>query len=82
MRRCFKFILGLVIVMLCFTLSACGKKYTVTFLDDDGSVIQTIEVNNKEKITKPVDPTKNGCAFLGWYLNDEKLIFLEYNVNC
>ncbi len=80
MRRCFKFILGLAIVMLCFTLSACGKKYTVTFLDDDGSVIQTIEVNNKEKITKPVDPTKNGCTFLGWYLNDEKWIFLEYEV--
>lgn len=46
------------------------QKYTVKF--DNGDVV---EVLKGEKVEAPVEPTKEGYTFLGWYLNDVKFDF-------
>lgn len=45
-------------------------KYTVTFDSNGGSSVQSVTINEGEKVTKPADPTKDGYIFLGWFLND------------
>ena len=45
------------------------KKYTVEFKNVD---LNSIEVIDGDKITKPVDPIKEGFVFIGWY-SDETL---------
>ncbi len=51
-------------------------KFTVTFNTNNGQ-IDTIEVEEGNKVTKPSNPTKEGYQFLGWY-EDEQLE-KEYN---
>ena len=41
--------------------------YTVTFDVDGGSAISAVTVTNGKTVTKPADPTKDGCYFIGWY---------------
>ena len=55
-------------------------KYTVTFDSNGGSTVESIEVENGKKITKPIDPTKEGYTFLGWFLGDEEWSFVGYVV--
>lgn len=40
--------------------------YIVTFLDYDGTVLATEEVNYKESATAPIDPVREGYDFTGW----------------
>ncbi len=49
-------------------------KYTITFDDDNGGITKE-EVLHNELVSKPIDPTKKGYAFLGWYLDDKKFDF-------
>ena len=51
--------------------------YTVTFVNDDGSVIETQQVKSGETATEPeVEPTKeDNSTFLGWYQNDKPFLF-------
>ena len=44
-------------------------KYNVTFKDED-LIINTVEVNENEKVDKPTDPVKTGYTFKCWTLND------------
>ncbi len=46
------------------------NKYAVTFLSDGGSLVDGQTVDHSAKATKPADPTKDGYAFAGWYLNN------------
>lgn len=39
----------------------------VTFEVNGGSEITPVVVNNGEAVVKPVDPTKEGYTFIGWY---------------
>lgn len=50
--------------------------YTIKFEITDGIVINTQTVKKNEKITKPVDPNKEGYIFLGWFVGD-----VEYDFN-
>lgn len=45
-----------------------NKTYKVTF-DIDGTTT-SIEVNEGTRISKPEDPSKEGCTFNGWLLNN------------
>ena len=45
-------------------------EYTVTFESNGGSEIEAQVIAEGEKVTEPEDPTKEGCAFLGWYLDE------------
>ncbi len=40
--------------------------YTVTFVDFDGTVLKTEEVNRGKAATAPADPVRDGFAFTGW----------------
>ncbi len=52
------------------------KTYTVTFNTLGGSKIDSSIVKENEKVTKPIDPTKDQYCFLGWYLDG-----IEYDFN-
>jgi uncharacterized repeat protein (TIGR02543 family) len=43
------------------------NKYTVTFVDHDGTVLDTQQVNHNGNATAPAeDPTREGYTFMGW----------------
>ena len=46
-----------------------AKMYTVTFDTDGGTTIEPQTVQEKNKVTKPQDPTKEGYAFVRWELD-------------
>ncbi|MBS4219173.1 InlB B-repeat-containing protein [Bacillus sp. FJAT-49711] len=43
------------------------NEYNVSYESNGGSGISSEKVNYEEKATKPVDPTKKGYTFAGWY---------------
>lgn len=42
-------------------------EYTVIFNTNGGSKIKQIKVKRDEKISRPIDPTKENNKFIGWY---------------
>ena len=71
-----KFLVVLLLV-ICF-VTACNKSdetFTVTFDTDGGSNVTTVEVYEKQLVSIPATPTKDGYTFLGWYLNDTAFDF-------
>jgi len=60
------------------TYTATLRKFEVTFKDEDGTVLsnmQTVEYGSKAE--KPIDPTKVGHTFQGWYNGDTEYTFAE-----
>ncbi len=70
-------LLSVVLVVACFTMTACKETptYTITFDVDGGSAVSTQKVEKGEKASKPVDPTKVGYEFDNWYLGEEQTPF-------
>ena len=54
--------------------------YTVTFDTNGGSEIPSQKVKNGQKALEPNPPTKEGCIFKGWYVNEERWSFIGYSV--
>ena len=54
-----------------FTLTSCGKKYTVTF-DANGGTVATasVQVKKGKTIKELPVPTLEGSTFVGWYAGD------------
>ena len=50
-------------------------KYTVKFDSDGGSKVASKTVEKNKTVKAPVDPTKDGYKFLGWYLGNTKYNF-------
>lgn len=46
-------------------------KYTVSFYNSDGSLIETKEVEANSTVSLPSDPVKDGYDFDGWYTNED-----------
>ena len=65
-KRFFAILLTLVAA---FSLTSCGKKYTVTFNSNGGSAVESQEVKKGKKAERPSDPTKSGATFGSWQLN-------------
>ena len=43
------------------------REFTVSFVTNGGSNIDSVKVNENEKVSKPADPNKEGYKFIGWY---------------
>lgn len=72
MKKNIKIILllvGTILAMLSFGLTACSKQVKVTFNSDGGSIVQEVVVKEGSTISKPSDPTKAGYDFSGWQLD-------------
>ena len=70
---------SVVFLMLC-ALCSCGDKATVSFDSNGGSEVESISVTVGEKAKEPTPPQRDGYAFIGWYLDDEKWSFNGYTV--
>ena len=53
------------------------KTYIVTFNSDGGTNIESQKINENKTAKEPVEPTKEGYVFEGWYLNNVKYNFKE-----
>jgi internalin A len=49
------------------TADDAANKYTVTFNSNGGSEVANQVVSQNSKVSKPVDPTRGGYKFGGWY---------------
>ena len=61
-----KLFLGVLMTLTLFVLSACSRSYTVTFIDFDFRVIETIEVKRGESVEPPENPERFGYYFDRW----------------
>ena len=59
------------------TLTSCGKKFTVTFNADGGTLAgeATVQVKKGKTISEPTAPTRDGYTFAGWYNGETKYDF-------
>lgn len=64
MKKIYFFIAILLIFLV--NLTSCSKKYTVTFVDHDGTILKEETVKKGTTITEPSDPTREGYTFIGW----------------
>ncbi|MGE7694313.1 InlB B-repeat-containing protein [Lysinibacillus sp. NPDC094177] len=55
--------------------------YQVKFDADGGSTVADQTIKHGEKATKPVDPTKEGNTFAGWYTDSEYKTAFDFNTN-
>jgi len=62
-------ILGIIsMILLVVILVACGgKTFTVTWESNGGTGIPNIQANDGSTIDEPVEPTRSGYIFDGWY---------------
>ena len=56
-----------------------SKKYTVVFISNGGTAVNSIEINANELVPRPNNPIKPGYVFNGWFLDDE--LTTEYTFN-
>ena len=54
-----------------------AKLYTVTFNTNGGSSVSSQSVEESQAAVKPTDPTREGYAFIGWYVDQQ--FTTEYN---
>ena len=72
----------LCLINICF-LSSCTEKYTVSFYDYDGRLIEKVKVELFEEVTPPENPTRDGYVFLGWdtsliNISKDTVVFAKY----
>ena len=53
--------------------------YQVSFDTDGGSEVKSQEIEYNNPATKPVDPTREGYLFLGWYTNQEFTTLYDFD---
>jgi uncharacterized repeat protein (TIGR02543 family) len=56
------------------------QTFIVTFDSNGGTSVPSQQVKRLDKVTKPLDPTKTGYTFDGWYIGAERWVFSGYNV--
>ena len=66
MKKFRNIFLSCMLVILTLLLSACTQKFTVTFVNVDGTVLKTEEVVSGAAATAPADPSYNGLEFVKW----------------
>ncbi len=72
-------ILGIIAIMILilFLLKGCTKtkEYTVIFDANGGSYVGNVTVKQNETVKQPLNPTREGYQFVGWYLGEELFDF-------
>lgn len=70
-------ILGIILVFLVsfFVIKIYTTNYTVTFSNEDNSVIETRKVKSGNTVIVPADPQKEGYNFKGWYYDNKLFDF-------
>ena len=59
----------------CLLTKDTNTVYTISFNTNGGNEVVTQNVEEGKKISKPINPSKEGYEFLGWYLNGEYFDF-------
>lgn len=67
-------IIAIAIIVFLLTKNT-NTVYTISFNTDGGNQVVSQQVEEGAKVTKPVDPSKEGYEFLGWYLNGKYFNF-------
>jgi hypothetical protein len=69
--------LGIVLVFLLafFIIKIYTTDYTVTFMNEDNTVIETRKVRTGNSVIEPAEPRREGYKFLGWYFDNAKYDF-------
>ena len=65
-------VLALVLIGVILFLVLGNRKVTITFNENGGTVLAPMEVKKGAPVNLP-DATKEGFAFEGWYLNEQKV---------
>ncbi len=70
-----KFLCCALVLFAVFALAACGGDkvdtyYTVSFDSNGGSDVISQSIKEGEAASAPVEPTKNGYTFAGWYAGE------------
>lgn len=66
MKKYNNIFISCLIILLTLFLVACSSKYTVNFIDIDGTILKTEEVASGEAATAPENPSQSGLEFVKW----------------
>ena len=81
-------------IVAVFALAACNNNdnsnpggddpeevvnYTVTFNTNGGSSVDSVQVEEGKKVSKPADPTKSYYEFVGWYTGLESTVKFDFD---
>lgn len=66
MKKYKNIFISCLVVILTFVLVACSKVYTVNFVDYDGTILKTEEVEAGQSATAPNDPVHEEYEFVKW----------------
>ena len=66
MKNIKKIFLSCLLILLTIWIAACTEKFTVTFIDVDGTVLKTEEVISGADATAPANPSYEGLEFVKW----------------
>ncbi len=77
LKKILLILLTVVLVIACFTMTACKETptYTVSFDSAGGTLVEQQKVKEGSKASKPENPTKVGYEFDDWYLGEEQTPF-------
>lgn len=64
-----------------YTATYTIKTYTVTFVDYDGTTLDTQTVDHGSTATAPADPTRTGYTFNGWTIAGTAVDLSVYTIN-
>lgn len=68
---------------ICLTLVGCNindnDKIKISFDSNGGSIVQSQLLDKGDKVEEPIDCTRLGYTLDGWYLDDEKWVFIGYS---
>lgn len=67
-----KLLTVLLFVLVIGMLVSCGESYKVSFDAENETAITTKTVDKGNKVTPPVEPTKTGYEFAGWFVEGEE----------
>ena len=80
MKKIFKISFLILCILTLNILTGCTKKYTVTFITNNDTIIKNQIVKKGEKVIEPEKLEKYGYTFDGWYIDNEKWSFVGYSV--